>query len=68
MRFCTDEGYYFMFMYLLSSLIRIEFADLLLLFSARAPFRPRETSEFELAPLLLNTVCLAFDEWPTELF
>lgn len=50
--------------------MRIEFADLLLLLSQRAPppLSPSEIRELELAPLLLRTVCLALEEWPTELF
>ena len=44
-----------MLIYLLSSLIRIELADLLLPFAAAAlPVYPREVSELELAPLLLK--------------
>ena len=63
-------------MYLLSSLIRMEFAVVLFavpLMFAPPPLagRPSEVREFELAPLLLRMgwLTILLEEcWPTELF
>ena len=53
---------------MLSSLIKIELADLLLPVAAAArPGKPKEVSELVLAPLLLRTPFLALELLPTEL-
>ncbi len=52
-----------MLIYLLSSLIKIVFADLFV-----CPVSPSDLRELELAPLLLSTGCFALEELPTELF